>query len=281
MHVFETPGQVDARVSIAEGAVEVSCVETGAGTGAGGSGRVEVHVEPLRNNAASREAVEQTRVELVEHSGIYEIVVDAPKRWIGFGRGASIGVRISCPFGTRLDVSTASADVRATGRLGQLDAKTASGDLGFDAVDGDVRVATASGDVSIAEIGGSGTVKSASGDVAVRICRGQLSINLASGDVQVGRALAGVSLGSASGDLEVGSVESGEIRLQSVSGDVRVGVREGLRVWIDASSVSGSISSDLPSEEGPPAEGGAALEIRARTVSGDVRIVSAAGVAAA
>ena len=271
MHVFEAPGQVVARVSIAEGAVEVSCVETE---------RVEVDVQPLRNNAASREAVEQTRVELVEHSGLYEVVVDAPKRWIDFGRGASIGVRISCPEGTRLDVSTASADVQATGRLGQLDAKTASGDLGFDAVDGEVRIATASGDVSIAEIGGSGTVKSASGDVAVRLGRGPLSINLASGDVQFGRALAAVSLGSASGDLEVGSVEAGEIRVQSVSGDVRVGVREGLRVWIDASSVSGSISSDLPAEDGPPADGAAALEIRARTVSGDVRIVAAAGVTA-
>lgn len=276
MHVFETPGQVVARVSIAEGAVDVSCVETGAAE----AGRVEVVVQPLRNNAASREAVEQIRVELLEHGGIYEVVVDAPKRWIGFGRGASIGVRISCPASSRLDVSTASADVRATGRLGELDAKTASGDLDFDTVDGDVRIATASGDVSIAEIGGAGTVKSASGDVAVRLSRGPLSINLASGDVQVARALAGVSLGSASGDLEVGSVESGEIRVQSVSGDVRVGVREGLRVWIDASSVSGSISSDLPAEDGPPVDGTAALEIRARTVSGDVRIVAAARVTA-
>lgn len=271
MHVFETPGRVLVRVLIAEGAVEVS---------SGSAPRVEVDVQPLRNNAASREAVEHTRVELTERGGLYEVVVDAPKRWIGFGRGASIGVRVTCPEGTRLEVSTASADVRTTGRLGEIDAKTASGDLAFDVVDGDLRVATASGDVSAAEIGGSGTIKSASGDVEVRLGRGPLSINLASGDVRVVRALAGVSLGSASGDLEIGSVESGEIRVQSVSGDVRVGVREGLRVWIDASSVSGSIASELPAEDGPPADGTAALEIRARTVSGDVRIAAAAGVTA-
>ena len=271
MHVFETPGRVFVRVSIAEGAVEVFSTSTQT---------VEVEVQPLRNNAASREAVEHTRVELTERVGLYEIVVDAPKRWIGFARGASIGVRVTCPEGTRFDVSTASADVRTTGRLGEIDAKTASGDLAFDVVDGDLRVATASGDVSAAEIGGSGTVKSASGDVEVRLGRGPLSINLASGDVRVIRALAGVSLGSASGDLEIGSVESGEIRVQSVSGDVRVGVREGLRVWIDASSVSGSIASELPAEDRPPADGTAALEIRARTVSGDVRIAAAAGVTA-
>ncbi len=271
MHTFETPGQVLVRVSIAEGAVEVST---------GSAPRVEVDVQALRNNSASREAVEQIRVELVERGGRYEVVVEAPKRWVGFGRGASIGVRVTCPEGASLEVSTASADIRTTGRLGEIDVKTASGDLSFDTVDGDARVATASGDLSIAEIGGSGTVKSASGDVDVRLGRGPLSINLASGDVRVTRALAGVSIGSASGDLEIGSVESGEIRLQSVSGDVRVGVREGLRVWIDASSVSGSISSELPAEDGPRADGTAALEIRARTVSGDVRITTAAGVTA-
>jgi DUF4097 and DUF4098 domain-containing protein YvlB len=276
MYTFDTPGPVLVRVSIAEGSVTVD-----AGKSPGVEpGRVEVDVQPLRNNSASREAAEQMRVELVERGGRYEVVVEAPKRWIGFGRGASIGVRVTCPEGTRLEVATASADVRATGRLGELDAKTASGDLGFDVVDGDFRVATASGDVSVVEIGGSGTIKSASGDVDVRLGRGPLSINLASGDVRVARALAGVSIGSASGDLEIGAVEAGEIRVQSVSGDVRVGVREGLRVWIDASSVSGSISSDLPAEDGPPTDRGAALEIRARTVSGDVRIVAATSVPA-
>jgi hypothetical protein len=275
MHAFETPGEVLVKVSIPEGAVDVSAVESDPA-----ARRVEVDVQPLRNNSASREAAEQTRVELVERGGRYEIAVEAPKRWLSFGRGASIRVRVTCPESARLEVSTASGDVRTTGRLGELDLKTASGDLGLDIVGGDLRVATASGDVSVGEIGGAGTIKSASGDVDVKLGRGPLSINLASGDVRVGRALAGVSIGTASGDLEIEAVEAGEIRLQSVSGDVRVGVREGLRVWIDASSVSGSISSDLPTEDGPPTDGDAALEIRARTVSGDVRIVSATGIPA-
>ncbi len=271
MQTFETPGRVLVKVSIPEGAIEVSAVE---------GQRVEVEVQPLRNNSASREAAEQTRVELTERGGIYEVVVEAPKRWLSFGRGASVGVRVTCPESAGLDVSTASGDVRTAGRLGDLDVKTASGDLSLDVVGGELRLATASGDVSVGEIGGSGTIKSASGDIDVKLARGPLSINLASGDVRVGRALAGVSIGSASGDVEIGAVESGAIRLQSVSGDVRVGVREGLRVWIDASSVSGSISSDLPTEDAPPADGDAELEIRARTVSGDVRIISAAGVSA-
>jgi DUF4097 and DUF4098 domain-containing protein YvlB len=271
MRVFETPGQVLVKISVAGGEVEVSPTD---------SATVEVEVRPVRSNAASREAAEETRVELIERHGLHEVVVEAPKRRATFGRSASISVRVACPESARLEVSTASADVRTTGRLGAIDAKTASGDLGFDVIDGELRIATASGDVSVAEVGGSATVKSASGDVDIRLARGSLSINLASGDVRVGQALAGVSLGSASGDLEIGSVETGEIRLQSVSGDVRVGVREGLRVWIDASSVSGDISSELAAEDGPPLDDNAALEIRVRTVSGDVGIVAAAGVSA-
>ena len=273
MHVFETPGDVLLRVSLEAGSVAVSTADIA---------RVEVDVKPLRDNQASREAAEETLVELVDHGGRYEVVVAAPKRSLvfGFGHGASIGVRITCPARSRLETHTASADVRTVGRIGEVDATTASGDLGLGIVDGNLSVASASGDVSVDEVGGAGKVKSASGDIIVRLARGALSVSAASGDVHVDRALASVSIANASGDIEVGAVEADKIRLQSVSGDVRVGVREGLRVWIDASSVSGTISSDLPAEDGAPVGGSAALEIHARTVSGDVGIVAAVGVSA-
>lgn len=273
MHVFETPGDVLVRVSIEAGSVEVSAADVAC---------VEVDVRPLRDNQASREAVEETRVELVDHGGRYEVVVAAPKRVLSFGfaRGASIGVRITCPAGSRLETHTTSGDVRTTGRIGEIDASTASGDLDLGVVDGNLRGASASGDVSVEEVGGSGTIKSASGDIKVRLAHGALSVSSASGDVHVDRALASVSIANASGDIQVGAVEADKIRLQSVSGDVRVGVREGLRVWIDASSVSGTISSDLPAEDGSPVGENAAVEIHARTVRGDVGIVAAVGVSA-
>lgn len=178
----------------------------------------------------------------------------------------------------RISTEVGTVRIDASGSLAAVGAKTATGDLRFDVVSGDVSANSASGDIAIGEIGGGGKIRSASGDVSVGLGRGALSVNSASGDVRVERALASIAAATASGDIEVGAVEAGEIRLQSVSGDVRVGVREGLRVWIDASSVSGTISSDLHAEDGPPDDGGAALEIHARTVSGDVGIVAAVGV---
>jgi Putative adhesin len=269
MHTFATPDQVLVRVSIAEGTVGVTA------TDARGDRCVEVDVQPLGSDTASREAADQTRVELVERNGVHEIVVDAPKRRLGLGRGVSIAVRITCPAETRLHVSTASADIMARGRLGDVDVKTASGGVDIDVVAGDLRAATASGDISVAEVVGTASIKTASGDASVGLSHGTVSMNVASGNLRLDRAFEGISAGTASGDVEIGEVESGEIKLQSVSGDVYVGVRKGLRVWIDASSVSGSISSELSAEDGASSSDGADVEIRARTVSGDVRIVSA------
>jgi hypothetical protein len=265
MHVFETPGPVTLRIAISEGEVNVEASATQ---------QISVELEPLRNNSASREAIEQTRVELIERGGRYEVVVEAPKKWLSLGRGASIGVRVTCPEGARLDASTASAEIRTRGRLGEIDVKTASGDIALDIADGEVRAATASGDVSAGEIGG-GSLKTASGDVDVRLVRDRASVNSASGDVRVERALASLAVATASGDQEVGSVESGEIKLQSVSGDVRVGVVSGLRIWLDASSVSGAVTSALELEERAQTAGDAVLELRARTVSGEIRIETA------
>ena len=59
--------------------------------------------------------------------------------------------------------------------------------------------------------------------------------------------------------------------------DPRLTVRDGLALWIDAQSVSGSVTSDLDvgGDEGE-AEGGVRVELRARSVSGDIRITRAA-----
>ena len=63
----------------------------------------------------------------------------------------------------------------------------------------------------------------------------------------------------------------GAVQIKTVSGDSAVGVVPGLRVWLDLSSVSGRIVSQLD-EGGPAADGPAALTLALRSVSGDLRI---------
>jgi DUF4097 and DUF4098 domain-containing protein YvlB len=267
MTTFETPGNVRVRVAIGSGDVRIDV---------GSEPRTEVELVALRDDDATHAAITEAVVEARERGDRTEVVVELPRKggWSFLGRGPSIGVRVRCPEGAEVEVASASADVTTTGRLGDAEVKTASGDVAVDVVAG-LRVSTASGDVTAREVTGEGNVKTASGDVSVRLSHDSLSLNLASGDAVVGEAKGPLSIATVSGDQEVGSVETGQIKLQSVSGDVRVGVRPGLKVWIDATSVSGSMISELAMGGDTVGEGDAQVELRARTVSGDVRVVPA------
>ena len=54
-------------------------------------------------------------------------------------------------------------------------------------------------------------------------------------------------------------------------------IKPGERLYIDASSVSGTMSSELDVNDAPPADRVAPVyELRVRTVSGDLKIVRAA-----
>ena len=67
--------------------------------------------------------------------------------------------------------------------------------------------------------------------------------------------------------------------MQTVSGDVRIGIARGTRTWIDAASVSGRLESELGLEDHEPEpseEGAAVVPLRVKTVSGDVAVVRAA-----
>jgi DUF4097 and DUF4098 domain-containing protein YvlB len=87
----------------------------------------------------------------------------------------------------------------------------------------------------------------------------------------------GATAQSVSGDIQILSVRSGDVRVQTVSGDVSVALAQGVGVWIDAGSVSGDITSKLELEDAPADEqAGASLELRVKTVSGDVDISRAA-----
>jgi hypothetical protein len=67
----------------------------------------------------------------------------------------------------------------------------------------------------------------------------------------------------------------GAVTLKSVSGDMHVGIRPGSALWVDAKSVSGDTSSELPIDDTPPEGEGPLVELRATAMSGDIRIVRA------
>jgi hypothetical protein len=65
------------------------------------------------------------------------------------------------------------------------------------------------------------------------------------------------------------------VTLKSASGDLKVGIREGSTLWVDARSRSGEVTSELPVSELPPDGDGPTVELRANTMSGDITVARA------
>ena len=271
MHAFDTPGQPRLRVRNPSGSISVEAVETD---------RTTVELQALRDDDATREAIERATVEQNGNEVLVEVGGGAGfgigPAWISFGRSPQVGVKIVCPAGAELDCSSASADFSATGRLGEVQVKTASGDVSVEQA-AKLRVQSASGDVRADSVDGEARIQTVSGDVRLGSVAGVASATLVSGDLAIDEAGSDLSGKTVSGDQRIGAIRQGEIKLQSVSGDVRLGVRPGTRLRIDASSTSGAISSEFDVKDRPSEEpSGTEARLQIKTVSGDVEITRAA-----
>ncbi|CAN5890150.1 hypothetical protein BH20ACT6_BH20ACT6_18790 [soil metagenome] len=89
--------------------------------------------------------------------------------------------------------------------------------------------------------------------------------------MQVADAGAAVAINTASGDHHVGRVRRGTVKVDSASGDVDITVVEGIPVWLDVTSLSGSVHSALEGS-GPPADGEDAVALHVNTASGDISL---------
>jgi DUF4097 and DUF4098 domain-containing protein YvlB len=265
---FETPGPTSLYVEVGAGTVSIQADEVAQTT-------VDVQ---------GRNAEEVT----VDQRGD-QIVVIAPQRRSGFFGGGSneFQVHVTMPSDSRLATKLGSADVSVAGRIGETsiksgsgdvqvaeitdsaDIQTGSGDVQVDSVGGDLRVKAGSGDVQLGRVHGDASVSTGSGDVQIGYAASPVEVKSGSGDLRVRDAHEDVALTTASGDLLIDVMRRGQLLAKNVSGDIRVGIPAGVPVWTDVSSMTGSVSSSLEGA-GQPEEGQDYIELRAKTISGDI-----------
>ncbi len=261
MNEYDTPEPIRLRVNVTAGSLEVAATDTQ---------RATVDVRPQNDGSkTARQLAEQTTVEL--HGD--ELVIEVPRSY-RLGRNPGLDVRVTLPIDSTVRATTASADFRARGRLGGVHVDTASGDVAVEEVSGEVEVRTASGDTSVGSGAGRIRIHSASGDIAIAVAGAGFEVYSASGDVTVGEATGPGTARSASGDFTVRTARAGEIEANTASGDVRVGVAPGTGVYLDLSTMSGDATSHLQPEAEP--ESGPDLQLRLRTLSGDIDVVRSA-----
>jgi DUF4097 and DUF4098 domain-containing protein YvlB len=273
-HTFDTPGSVALQIGIPSGRVAIETID---------EPRTEIELVP--RGRKGEDAAAQIDVSHHERSGRHVVTVEQRNRieWgpLQITWGGDVEVRVRCPVGTEIEFSGASADFMAEGRYGKVSAKTASGNISIGDVDGRLAVRTASGDVELQRIESEdASLVTVSGDVEIGSVDGRLELRTVSGDVALGVARGPVQIATTSGDIELRSLEGGELRVQSVSGDARVGIGRGTKIFVDATSVSGDLASelsmgdDLGAEDDEAAEGDV-VPVHVKTVSGDVSLVRA------
>ena len=251
-----------------------------------GAGTVSVQAEETTESRVQVTGRDADRV-VVELEGDHLNVV-APKDRTGFLSGdRKLDVRITVPTDSRLQAKSGSADVAARGRYSAAHVRTGSGDVSVDAcdaatlvetgsgnirlrsADGPLRVKSGSGDVVVDHTGDAVSVSTGSGDVQLGASDGPVQVKTGSGDLRVVEANTDVSMSTGSGDLVIGTARRGRVIAKGASGDVQVGIPAGVPVWTDVSTVTGRISSSLIGA-GEPEDGADYVELRAKTVSGDI-----------
>jgi DUF4097 and DUF4098 domain-containing protein YvlB len=247
-HTFHTPEPVELQVQIPVGDIEVETID-------GDTATIEI--------TGTDKLVEQVEVEQrgrtlsVDFRGKHHgIVVSIGGFNLG---GGELRVRARVPHGSDADFKTAAADMQVHGHVHRLETKSASGDLAvMGVVDENARVKTVSGDVFLASVGEDLTVQSVSGDLRAESVGGDVEVKTVSGDVRV-------------------NAQRGKTTVQSVSGDIEIGVAAGTNLDVDAGSVSGDLTSEVPLGSDATAVGdGPMLVVRGKTVSGDFKVFRAA-----
>ncbi|MEV6912302.1 DUF4097 family beta strand repeat-containing protein [Amycolatopsis sp. NPDC051071] len=214
------------------------------------------------------DAVAQTRIEKIGN----RLVVHAPKAWQL--KNIPLGVTVRAPAGSHLEVRAGAADVTVSGSAGRADILTGAGKVGLERADGSAIVRTGTGDIKLGPTLSGLQLRTGSGHVEASSVSGSASVATGTGDVWLGAVAGDVLARTGSGDLSVADAASGSLELNTGSGEVRVGIRGGVRAEVDLSSTTGSVSSELEVAESAPSD--VSLKVRARTGTGNAVVTSAA-----
>lgn len=296
---FECLGPADIRVELDGGRLDIALgdnIEGAEGSrDTAGTGEVAVQIRPDLTNQPpwnagitsllswlggqtgaaplgelAAEAVRQT---LIDFTG-RRLTVRSPREFPL--RAVPLIILVSAPAGSSIIARGGSADIAVTGVAAQLDAATGSGEVRAQQCTGAADVRTGSGDVRMGTVLGRLRVRTGSGLVDVTSVEGAGAgtVRTGSGDVRLGAVKHDMSARTGSGDLTVVDACAGGLELTTGSGQLRIGIHQGVLAELDVSSGSGQARSDLPVSD-PPAEGNVALRVRARTGSGDALVTAA------
>lgn len=202
-------------------------------------------------------------------------------------------LQLKVPQSARLVIEVVSADVGVSGLTGEsIVVESVSGDLKIAAETHRLELSSVSGDVKFLGTSARAVLETVSGDIKAQSIETEISIRTVSGDASVaGPSLERARLETVSGDLELGMglTAGGRLIAEALSGDINLTLPSAQTGEFRLQTFSGDIQSDFGSEQESESGPGSSLRhqegegdalIRVESFSGDIlikrRIISGA-----
>ncbi|MEV6688258.1 DUF4097 family beta strand repeat-containing protein [Streptomyces sp. NPDC051130] len=204
MQKFDTPTPVSAQVDIPAGRIRFIAAD-----------RTDTTVEVAPADATkSRDVKAAEQITTAYGDGVLRIEA-APAKNRLLGNSGSVEVTVHLPAGSRVEAKAASAELRGTGRLGDVVFEAAHGSVQLDETEG-------------------------------------ARLTLLAGDIAVGRLGGPAELSTQKGDILITEAVRGTVRLRTEHGDLSVGAARGACASLDAGTSHGRIHNALKNTDGTP-----------------------------
>ncbi|MFL6113572.1 MAG: DUF4097 family beta strand repeat-containing protein [Catenulispora sp.] len=204
MQKFDTTGPISVVLNIPAGRIRLIAGD-----------RTDTTVQILPAQASKKrdaKAAEQTEVDY--RDGVLRIATADPHRI--FGSSGALDVTVELPAGSRVEGSAGAAELRSTGRLGDVVFEG-----GYHTVDLD-------------ETAGA-----------------QLKVH--TGDVAIARLTGPARISNGKGDITIAEAVGGEVELRTESGTISITAAAGVSATLDAGTGYGRISNALKNVDGAAA----------------------------
>jgi DUF4097 and DUF4098 domain-containing protein YvlB len=276
---FETPAPTKLRIGIPAGRISVVAEQTTT---------TRVELTARHGDGSARDWIAQAEIAQLGD----EIVVRGPKLGFSlFGYRGSIDAVVHAPLGSDAALSIGAGKIETLGRMAKVSANTGAGNvhietcseahantgagnIDIDEATGEIDVKTGAGNVKVGKVGADACVVTAAGNARIDNVTGSARMKTAHGNIDIGDAGDSLDAFTASGNVRVRRADHGTVRARTVSGEVSVGVAQGVAALLDLHTVSGRVRSELEAA-GAPAEGDKRIELTLSTVSGNVSVARA------
>jgi DUF4097 and DUF4098 domain-containing protein YvlB len=223
------------------------------------------------------------------------IEVEMPRRLKNKGKHQGDDLTIWVPEKSRVRYSSINAEVDIDGIHGGVEAETINGGINAEDLKGRIRIESVNGDIETQDLVGLVKIETVNGDIDDNGSQGdKASLNSVNGDIEMTSEIGDLSIETVNGSMDLilddveslsldtvnGDVDSqfnlmknGEVRANSIGGDIDLYFQSGVSARFDIQShAGGSIRNDLTDDRMQKAKYGPRRWLEFSVNGGDARV---------